>query len=166
MRNKFYDKRGFLLGSETLKIIIAVICIVFLIFLLFALYYSLTGQEKIKQAEASMTNLISSEIIRINNDGEYNAQGIHIPNPSEWYIFSFVGEEKRPNLCAGKNCVCICEEALFDIFGGNWQIKRCDEKGSCRTISNLKKFDRIKIEKNGINILIEKINNEIEIRKK
>ncbi len=143
-----------------MKIIIAVICIVFLIFLLFQLYYSLTGQEKIKQAQESKGK-ISSEIARINNGGEYNKQGIHIPNPSGWYISGFT-EDKKPNLCTGVNCICICQNILADIF--DRQIKECDSSGACIIISNLKKFDKIKIEKNGANILIAKINGDIEIK--
>jgi len=159
------NKKANLLPEEVLKILIAVICIGFLIFLLVSLYSSLTGQQSKKEALASI-DLISKEITRINNDGEYNIQGIPVPNPSGWYIFSFVGEELKPNLCTGINCVCICEDVTY-IF--NWQkrlAKKCDDKGSCFVVSNLKKFDKIKIEKSGVAILIRKVNNEVEITKK
>ncbi len=159
------NRKGFLLGSETLKIVIAVICIAFLIYLLIALYFSVTGAEKIKQAEASLKDVISKEVKEINNNGKYTEKAIHVPNPADWFIFSFVGEEKKPNLCTGQNCLCICEEVILDIFGLDWQIKRCDEKGSCMIIPNLKKFDRIKIEKNGVDVLIKKVNDEMEVSK-
>lgn len=157
------DKRGFLLGEETLKIVIAVICVVFLIYLLVAVYFNVTGQEKLKQAESSMTTLIKTEIIRLNTEGNYSGQGRLVPNPSGWFIFSFVGEEKKPNSCAGQNCICICEEAFPDLF--DWQLKRCDEKGTCYNAENLKKSEKIKIEKNGVDVLIQKINGQIEIKK-
>jgi len=160
------NKKGNLLPEEVLKIVVAVICIGFLIFLLVSLYFSLTGGQKKKEAEASM-NLISKEITRINNDGEYNSQGIPVPNPSGWYIFSFTEGEIKPNLCAGENCICICESVLINIF--DWQkrqVERCDDKGSCVVVSNLKKFDKIKIEKGGIAILIGKLNSEMQITKK
>jgi len=164
------NKKGNLLPEEVLKIVVAVICIGFLIFLLVSLYFSLTGGQKKKEAEASM-NLISKEIIRIDNDGEYNSQGFPVPNPSGWYIFSFTEGEIKPNLCAGENCICICENVWLNqnLPFNNWQkrqVERCDDKGSCTVVSNLKKFDKIKIEKGGIAILIGKINSEIQITKK
>ncbi len=157
------DKKGFLLSSETLKIIVAVICIVFLVYLLVALYYSFTGEEKIKQAESSLKDIVMKEINRIADGGEYNEQGIHVPNPSDWFIFSFVGDKKKPNLCTGQNCICICEEVFPDWF--DWQIKRCDEKGSCNVLPTLKEFEKIKIEKNGIDISIKNVDGSIEIKK-
>jgi hypothetical protein len=163
------SKRGNLLPEEVLKIIIAVICIGFLIFLLVSLYFSVTGEQKKKEAEAIMTsdNGLAKEIVRVNQGGMANEQGFLIPNPSGWYIFSFVGEDLKPNLCIGENCVCICENVVINIF--NWQkrqINKCDDKGSCTIVSNLKKFDKIKIESKGTYLSISKINNEIEITKK
>jgi len=162
------NKKANLLPEEVLKIVIAVICIIFLVYLLVSLYYSLTGAEKKKQAEASK-DIISKEITRINNIGEkYNAQGILVPNPAGWYIFSFVGEDLKPNLCTKQNCVCICESVILNPF--NWrdkaQLKKCDDKGFCSVVSNLKKFEKIKIEGGGTAILIRKVNNEIEITRK
>lgn len=153
------NKKGFLLGEETLKIVIAVICIVFLIFLLFELYYSMAAKEKIKQALASKDKIIL-EIERINNGEE--PQMIHVPNPSGWYIFGFT-EGEKPNLCTGVNCLCICDKVLIDVF--DRQIKECDSNGACIIVSNLQQFDEIKIEKSGVNLFISIVNNEIQIRK-
>lgn len=162
---KFFPKnrKGFLLGEETLKIVIAVICIVFLIYLLVAVYFNVTGEQKVKEADASMKSLLVPEIERINDGGAYNSQGILIPNPSDWSIFSFVGEEKKPNSCMGENCICICENAFPDLF--DWQIKRCDKKGVCNSIVNLAKFEKIKIGKTGVQISIQKINEQIQVQK-
>lgn len=164
------NKRGNLLPEEVLKIVIAVICIGFLIFLLVSLYFSVTGEQKKKEAEASMKDEqggLAAEITRINNGGVPKEQGHLIPNPPGWYVFSFVGEDLKPNLCTGSNCICICENVVVNIF--NWQkrqINKCDDKGSCAVVSNLKKFDKIKIGNKGTYILIKKINNEIEITRK
>jgi hypothetical protein len=167
MKKIFLNKKGFLLASETLKIIIAVICIIFLIALLYSLYYSVTGQEKVKQAQESKDKF-SSEIVRINNGGEFLEQGIHIPNPSGWFIMGFVGEDKKPNLCTGQNCLCICEGTFLglDPFNLNLQIKKCDKEGACKVVSNLQKFEKIEIEKNGVNVLITKTDSGIEVEKK
>ena len=157
------NKKGFLLGEETLKIIIAVIGIIFLVFLLVSVYFSVTGAQDSKYAEASKI-LISNEITRINNGGEYNSAGILIPNPAGWYIFSFIEGDKKPNLCTGQNCICLCRNILIDVF--DRQIKECDSKGTCFAAPNLEKFDKIKIENSGTFISVQKINNGIIISKK
>jgi hypothetical protein len=157
------NKHGFLLGEETVKIIIAVICIGFLVFLLTSLYFSLSGKQDSKYAEASL-GLIANEVKRIDAGGEINPAGIQIPNPSGWNIFSFVGEDKKPNLCSNGNCVCICKNILINVF--DRQIKSCDSDGFCSQVSNLNRFSKIKIENDGTWISIQKVNNLIEITKK
>ncbi|MDD5012155.1 MAG: hypothetical protein PHQ66_00705 [Candidatus Nanoarchaeia archaeon] len=160
------DKRGFLLGEETLKMVIAVICIVFLVYLLVAVYLNVTGQQKLKEAQAIVNGEhgIIAEINRLNLGGNYSADGLVVPNPADWYVFSFVGDDKKPNSCIQQNCICICENAFPDLF--DWQIKRCDEKGVCSNVGNLQKFEKMKIEKAGIIISINKVNEQIIIEKK
>jgi hypothetical protein len=157
------NRKGDLLPEEVLKLVIAVICIGFLVYLFTAIYFTLTSAPKLKEAEASK-NIILEEISRVNSGEESNFSGLFVPNPSGWFIFSFVEGELKPNTCVDENCLCICEEAVPAWF--DWQEKRCDEKGSCIGVSNLKKFEKIKIETNGIWISINKINNQIEINKK
>lgn len=158
------NKKGFLLSEETLKIVIAVISISFLIYLLTALYFSMTGEQKSKEAEESMRDVLLKEVNRINLGGEFNIQGIYLPNPSGWYIFNFVGENKKPNLCTEQNCLCICEKVFVEIL--DRQIKQCDKKGSCIITPNLNSFEKIKIEKNGVWILVQKVNEYLEIKRK
>jgi len=156
-----------LLSKEMIGLIVGAICILFLIFILVSLYFAATGNQNKKYAEASVKNLTSQEITKINNDGTFNEQGIGVPNPTGWFIFSFVGQDLKPNLCTGQNCLCICEDVT--IYAFDWQkrlAKKCDDKGSCVVVPNLKKFDKIKIEKGGIAIFIKKVNNEIEITRK
>ncbi len=166
---KELNKKGNLLPEEVLKILIAVICLGFLVFLLVSLYFSMTGEQGKKEAEASMkgANGLAKEIERVNLGGIPDEQGKLIPNPSGWYVFSFVREDIKPNLCTGENCICICQGVVVNIF--NWQkrqIGKCDDKGTCSVVSNLKKFDKIKIEKGGTSLLIKKIGDEIVITKK
>ena len=52
------NKRGFLLGEETLKIVLAVIAIGFLVFFLVSLYSSYTRNKDLELAEASLGYLI------------------------------------------------------------------------------------------------------------
>jgi hypothetical protein len=156
------DKRGFLLGEETVKIIIAVICIVFLVFLLVLVYLSVSGSQQSKEAKASM-NLTREEIQRVNAGGAPRIDGTLIPNPSGWRVFSFIESEKKPNLCAGTNCLCICQKIWVNVFGR--QLSACDKQGACFVISNIKKFDEINIENDGTFINIQKINGFIYVSK-
>jgi len=159
------NKRAFLLGEETVKIIVAVICVVFLVAILASIYFSATGSQKSKEAQSIVNgeNGLAKEITRINSDGTPNEQGFLIPNPSGWYLYSFTGD-KKPNLCAGANCICVCGNVLVDLF--NAQTKECDKKGVCVIVENLNTFEKIKIEKSGIYLLIKKTNGILEVTKK
>jgi hypothetical protein len=157
------NKKAFLLGEETVKIVIAVICIVFLIALLVSIYFSATGNQQKVEAEKVMENVLVPEINKVNMGGETNADGILIPNPAGWYAFSFADGDKKPNTCSGQNCICLCKDIWFKIF--DRQIKECSNKGVCEIVSNLKNFDKIKIGKAGTFVFVQKINNFIYISK-
>lgn len=160
------DKHGFLLGEETLKILIAVICIIFLVFLLVSLYYNMTGAQKSKEAISSI-ELISGKITSVNNGVE--EPDFLIPNPAGWFLFSFTGETPKPNACVGENCLCICRKVLVNnlpLLNLNKQAKECDKKGICAKVSNLNEFEKIKIENDGTFIAIVKINEQISVNKR
>ncbi|MCX6750371.1 MAG: hypothetical protein NTZ83_02855 [Candidatus Pacearchaeota archaeon] len=128
------DKKGFLLGEETLKIIIAVICILFLVYLLVAIYNSNSGDKKIEQAAAVFFDEENGieKIISVLKDGEI--RNIDIIDPSGWHLYSFVGQEK-PNSCLNQKCLCICEKSLIEQLKS--QAKKCDNKGKCLTVPRL-----------------------------
>lgn len=160
------NKRGFLLGEETVKVVIAVICIGFLVYLLVSIYFSYTDSQKTKEATSVISgdHGIAKEINRINSGGVPNEQGFLVPNPNDWYVFGFT-EAKKPNLCAGQSCICICGKVLIDFFDA--QINECDDKGACAIVSDLKKFEPIKIESAGVFLSIAKNkDNQIEVAKK
>ncbi len=165
------NKRGEeeeLLPKETINLIIAVICIGALAILATAIYFAVTGNQNLKDAQAVVNgdNGIANEIRRINAGGIPNSEGKIVPNPSGWNIFSFVEQGVKPNSCAGENCLCICEKLAVGIVNVDTrQAKRCDDKGVCVVVANLKKFDAIEIKKGGIFISIKKINDLIEITK-
>lgn len=159
------NKRGQseLLTEETLKLLIGLLCVSLLVY---GVYYVLTNSSvpaKVKEAESS-DNLILGEINRVNAGGEGNLSGILVPNPAGWFIFSFIEGDLKPNSCYDENCLCICEEAVPAWF--DWQEKRCDEKGFCVSVTNLKKFEKIKIENSGIWISVDKVNDEIILTRK
>lgn len=131
------NRKGFLLAEETLKIVIAVICIGFLVYFLSLLYFSNLNGKKQNQAEATL-KLIEE---KISQGGE-----IDLVTPIGWTIFNFT-EEKKPNKCAGKNCVCICDKVTWNVGNLNRQITKCQEKGKCLVIENLIGFKPIEIKK-------------------
>ena len=88
------NRRGFLLGEETLKVVLAVICIIFLIYVLASLYYGGFGDEDLKLAKASVKHL-ADEL----NAG---ATEIEIYNPEDWVIL---------NLPQNEEWICICEKS-------------------------------------------------------
>lgn len=161
------DKHGFLLGEETVKIVIAVICIGFLVYFLGALYFSSVSEGKLKQAEALLKNSSESIKTKINNLEEGNFTEFHLQSPRTWYLFGFSGNEKKPNSCAGQNCLCICDKVYIDTLFGfleSRQLGECDEDGTCLIVDNLRDFREIEI--NQQFIIIKKINNRIEIKEK
>jgi len=151
-------KKGFLLVSETLKIIIAVICIGFLIYFLVHLYSSNKESKGLEFAKESLRNLIS----------EINAQSLEVSiyNPKDWIIVSWPNEfttgallwkkteEGVPKSCSNlgwDNCICICPKNKPD---------KCDEKGTCME-SEFIIDDSIEIKNPPITLRIDYDNNKI-----
>jgi len=99
------NNKGFLLGEETLKTVLAVIAIGFLIFFVVSLYYSFSRNKELDLAEASLGYLV--EQIELENEE------VEIYNPEGWGFTSY-GEEDLPDFCAGwENCVCLCKVGGF-----------------------------------------------------
>lgn len=111
------NKRGFLLGEETLKILIAVIVLTFLFYFLVSLYFSTQNSKEIEQAEESLNFLIS--------EAEAGRMNIEIYNPKNWWILNF--EDK----------ICICK---------NDNIQNCVNKGICLNNNGFTLIENIKIE--------------------
>jgi hypothetical protein len=96
------NNRGFLLGEETLKIVVAVISILFLVAFLGALYYGGFGDNDKKLAKASLEHLIK-EI-------DAGVTEIEIYNPEGWKIMS------------KDDLICICKETILS----------CDPDETCK----------------------------------
>ncbi|HLD38218.1 MAG TPA: hypothetical protein VJA20_02145, partial [Candidatus Nanoarchaeia archaeon] len=75
----------------------------------------------------------------------------------------------KPNSCAGKNCLCICDDVIGeDPLGFVKQINECNKNGVCIIVSNLKN-EKVNIELQedfATEISISKQNNEISVTKK
>ena len=156
------QKNGFLLAEETLKMILAVIAITFLIYFLVSFYF---GRLNAIEFEKAKRNLIDSpESLKKTIDvlKEKETRDFVLDSPDGWLFLSFTSAIK-PNSCAGKNCICICDKSIIRS-----QAEVCDKpnEGICSVVENLKKGDAsIEIKTSLTKISISKINNEIIILK-
>lgn len=127
-------KKGFLLGEETLKIIIAIVGILLLVYLVVSIYYGNKNKEK-NQAEDSLE--------RISEEIDAGATSVSIYNPEGWRIVSWPYDNKIPAACSSEKwqkCLCICPgigllgtaiaitpfSETSDEF-----LEVCDKKGAC-----------------------------------
>ena len=159
---KSMKKRGMLLTEEVLKMVIAVIGLVLLSYFLVSFFYSDVKAKKQREATATIDRI--SQIVSSITISQGNVITLQ---PQRWTLFSFTGEEKKPNQCSGQNCICICNKVVADIFDN--QIKKCSKNGACLIVSDLQGFEDIKIEaysKGGTDIHIQEIGGEIQITKK
>ncbi|OYT35949.1 hypothetical protein B6U91_02185 [Candidatus Pacearchaeota archaeon ex4484_71] len=167
MEIKDKNKKGMLLASELLKIVLSLIGIVLLIYLLVSIYYARVDGEKLLQAKATLEKISQSvEVLNVNSSyvGE-----IFDVTPSNWVLFSYTGSRQKPNSCFGEDCVCICDEVgSFQLFSSveEKQLKECSSKGACVRISNLKDFGKITIkdvEDGSTNLKIRKDGKWVEV---
>ena len=165
-RNGFFkkNKKGFLLTEETLKVVVAVIGLIILVYFLVSLFYSGNTQEKTKQALSSV-----GEISNAVNSLSSGQKSVEVLQPQKWTMFSFVGEDKKPNSCFGENCLCICNKVNVDTLFGlleSRQLNECAETGACLVVNNLEKFEQIDIQsfKSTTNINISLINDKVVVR--
>ncbi len=152
------NKKGFLLGEETVKIILAVIAILFLVIFIVYLYNSYSGSKDLTQAKASLTHLIDD----INSG---STQEI-IYNPSGWLIASFpeiiggtypIGGSKYYSAtlkqCTSNkwaHCLCLCPAATsppgpdgkMQIESVDSIVTSCESKAVCQESDfNINYFD-------------------------
>lgn len=156
------QKNGFLLAEETLKMVIAVIAITFLIYFLVSFYFGRVNAIEFEKAKRNLIDSGESVKKTMENLKEKETREIVLDSPDKWLLLSFTSEPK-PNSCAGKNCVCICDKALLRS-----QVDVCDKpnEGICVVVENLKQGDAsIQIKTSLTKISVSKINNEIVIRK-
>jgi len=140
------NKKGMLLASEVIKIVLGLIGIALLVYLLVALYFTNVDQKKFMQAQSTI-EIISGHI----NEFQYNPSYVgemYGVTPIKWTIFSYTGSELKPNQCSFENCICICDEVREDYWlfkAEERQEKECSKDGACLIVSNLDKFENIYI---------------------
>jgi hypothetical protein len=135
-------KKGMILASETLKMVLAIICLGFLIYLLTAIYFSNVNGKKLVEANAVLDRI--SDIISHSDSTNFSSEKVTELTPAGWSIFSYT-QDVKPNSCAGFSCLCICDPITVIEFVGRTQQKECDDDGSCLIIQNLMEFEEIEI---------------------
>lgn len=133
---KRMNKKGFLLGEETVKIIIAVIAIVFLVALIVGLYTTVSKNKDLEYAKSTMDNLVNQINAKVDQ--------VYIYNPKDWYISSFPqkdvdGNELMPRSCSSvgwKNCICVYKLSTTFLFGAPKPADvSADAEGICRELN-------------------------------
>ena len=156
------EKKGMLLASETLKIIIAVICLSFLVYLVGRIYFSNVNNQAKIEAQKTLTTM--KEIYpKLNSTNP--SHPVYGLSAKGWTIFSFSDTDPKPDVCAGQDCICLCDTVTFDVF--NAQLKKCTENNVCYTSKMILSEPSIYIKKDGTtNIELFKSGNWYGVRKK
>lgn len=157
-------RKGMLLASETLKMVIALICLVFLVYLLTSIYYATSNAPNKEKATETVRRI--SEVGERLRASLVLEEEVNDLTPAGWMVFGFVGNENKPNSCAGEDCLCICEEIGFIGKITSTQEEDCDEDGACQIIKNLVDFNSFEIKdpKSPTNILISRKDKWLEMK--
>lgn len=158
MMIKGKNKKGFLLGEFTLKLIIAIMGILILIYLLFRLYSAFSNEDKLAQAGATL-DALETQLNAVN--GGVGSLSYLLVSPKSWVFVNYPGG--RPTSCGGSPCLCICKAA------GWWynQDDQCNDKNiaKCKIITYLIVM-KDEIEIAPAEILINKVQGGVSITKK
>ena|SRR3989338_1442271 len=134
------NRKGDLLGEETLRVVIAIAAILLLILLLFNIYATFSNKPKIEKARA-LAERVEGKIGEAFSSGESREI---LLEPQGWILLNYGNGE--PDTCAGRNCFCICEkDGFFES-----QLDSCNEDGICRVTDRNLDFSEIEIEGNEI----------------
>lgn len=152
------NKKGMLLASETLKMVLSIISIGILIFLLAAIYFSTTSDKKLEEAQGVMSNIKTAfdSFSATKTSQEFDGIG-----PGGWTLFVYADNDDKPNICGGEDCICICDDTTFSS-----QLKECTKNGACEIFSPLEESADIEIAKDGTtNIVVSKEENWFKVNK-
>jgi Tfp pilus assembly protein PilE len=151
------NRKAFILGEFTLKIIIAIACILILLYLLFALYSTYTEKSKIEQAKGALDR-IDGKINEALQSETGRAEDV-IYQPKSWaFVYYSSG---GPDACEEKSCLCICKKAGF--FSN--QRSSCTSNGECRKFSSLKSADSFAIDE-PVDLVFSKVEGGVVIQRK
>lgn len=156
------NKKAFLLGEYTLKIIIGVLCLLLLVYLLYSLYSNSQDERDLKMAEASLNEVVEgmneakeTGIIQealILNPIKKTLVGKAILKQYDWWIIAwpYKNEKEKPGQCQ-EDCICICAipenyKSITSIFTIRKEsLDQCNLRGVCKDFN-----ENIKTTSNGL----------------
>jgi hypothetical protein len=117
-KTKNKKAESFLLGSVTLKLLIAIICLVILAYLGYLLYNSLIGDQDQKRAEEELEKLQKRIQIYLEQDTQETMNVMFFPPEAGWYFMSFQEGYFPEKQCVGRyeSCLCLCKEITCEGF--------------------------------------------------
>ena len=120
MKKQKLNKKAesFLLGTVTLKLLIALICLVILAYLGYLLYSSFTGNGDEKRAEEELEKLQKRIQIYLEQDTQETMEVMFFPPEAGWYLMSFQEGYFPEKQCVGRyeSCLCLCKEITCEGF--------------------------------------------------
>jgi type II secretory pathway pseudopilin PulG len=120
------NKKGFLLGEYTLKVIVAILCLAFLLYLLFALYMIFTEKKEIEKAQSTLDYITNIQMSVAREQGKAE---FPVMVPKNWFILSYENTKIGELQC--DYCLCVCdEEGWFKN-----QEETCAENGICKNLN-------------------------------
>lgn len=113
IKKELKNKKGFLLGEVSVKLVIAILCILILIILGVKLFGMFSKENDVKKAEDNL-NLIADKIAYLNSP-EYTQDFLYVtifpPEETGWFIRSYAPGYFPGKQCNSKNfksCLCMC----------------------------------------------------------
>lgn len=160
-KNLYLKKAENFTLAEFMKIVLGIMSIGLLLVLAASMYGIFSKKSEIEQARATLKQITET----MNNLKEGEQKTFLLESPKSWVLI-YYGKDingnldfRMPQLCKGKNCLCICN------YQG--QNPDCDSFGVCENLENIQKTSEISfgvvvdiknifISKSGGNILIER----------
>ena len=157
------NKKGFLLGEEIVKIVLAVIGIIFLFVILFKVYYNYQADKDLEIAKATLERLkTEANSMPTGTTKDFEIYGPHSIGSINKLLLSWTNPN-MPNTCLNlgwENCICICKK---DTYSWKSQIKICDEWACIQSPLTILTPSEIEIQNIPLTIKITKTGNNLEI---
>ncbi len=114
MKKRKLNKKAdqFLLGTVSIKLLIALVCLVILIYVGALLYGVLVKDPETKTAEERLTDLQNKINIYSEQQTNQDLEVLFFPPTNEWVLVNFREGNFPEGQCVGRyeNCLCLCKD--------------------------------------------------------
>ena len=110
----------FLLGTVTVKIVIALICVLILVYLGVQLYSMFGKNQDVKRAEDETEKLKNRIEIYAEQDTQTPMEVLFFPPEGQWYLRTYQKGYFPERQCIGRyqSCLCLCNRIGCDKLKG------------------------------------------------